>query len=178
MGPTSPSPRQAHNILGREGRDLLWIFPMLFCSFPSRYRDREQKRLCTTCSMCTSFRQSLNFSYSQMSNRNISNLLRKVITLSQIKLLLTFPLSSSAVLAESQQVLYIICWLNHIFMSPVTKRKEIKDFCFLTSWSFSPNPSNFHNFGLMMVFYCTGIRPTQLSSGKSCPFTSNHGSVK
>lgn len=36
MGPTSPSPRQVHNILGREGRDLLWIFPMLFCSFPSR----------------------------------------------------------------------------------------------------------------------------------------------
>lgn len=34
MGPTSPSPRQVHNILGREGRDPLWLFsnPLLFFS--------------------------------------------------------------------------------------------------------------------------------------------------
>lgn len=34
VGPTSPSPRQVHNILGREGRDLLWLLsrPPLFFS--------------------------------------------------------------------------------------------------------------------------------------------------
>ena len=40
VGLTSPSPRQVHNILGREGRDLLWLFsnPLLFfppCSLRS-----------------------------------------------------------------------------------------------------------------------------------------------
>lgn len=34
MGPTSPSPRQVHNILSREGRDPPWLFfkPPLFFS--------------------------------------------------------------------------------------------------------------------------------------------------
>lgn len=44
VGPTSQSPRQVHNILSREGRDLLWLFPVLLCSFPPcSWRSVEEK---------------------------------------------------------------------------------------------------------------------------------------